>query len=449
MRIRKNILWAGIALSISTVLAVAGMAGAAGKAAKKVKDPRVLVYETYTFNGKGYTQSFIPTKIDTFSIVSGVNNVITPKVSSVIWSEDDGEYTADWDNWEYPSKEVGDRMEILKNDKVVKVVKKQDIAIYLPDSNDQERSTLLSGKKARDEYNRYNKETEAYWDASSKYYDLRQKYEDTVQKLKGKPGAVLPKEPVQPQQPVYYVSKPIKAFVVDLAVGKYTIRTLDKNGKVLKDSEKKLEVFTHRRTGIGYHIIPESEWTYPVQSDDPTSIIYYVGERDLYFNPQDEKEYNLHDYTKLMKPNAPFSDNAPRDRWNWVYTEARSDSKLKLYKNGKLDQTIVEKPYVVEQTPGAALGYNILDWNPKDPKSTQPTFKAHKIVLRDKGVFTVKYVGKDGKENPTGYREMRPVKEVNPNTLFIISFIPVLAGLAISLVRVLKTRTSAKHSIGA
>lgn len=412
----------------------------AAKESKK-KDNMQLAYQMITFNGKGYSENFVPTSEKTFSIIADQNNVITPKTVDIAWSDEAGEYMADWDNWEHPAKEVGAKLQVLKDGKIVDTIDKTDVAMYYPNLNDQDQSTLLAGKEATEAFKRYSKAQDEYWDASAKYQEEQANYDEAVAELQGTPGAVLPKAPQPPQEPAYYVSAPIKAFVINLPKGEYEIKTLDKSGRVIKDSEKTIMTFTARRKGIGYSIKPEAKWTYPENNDDPTSIIYYVGQVELFFNPEQENEYNIKDYTKLLRPNSPFSNNAPKDQWTWVHVNATPKAKLKLYKNGKLDDTIVDRPYIVEQTPGAALGYNIVDFAVRQDKSQEPTFTAHKVVLRDKGVFKLQYVDENGKVDPSGYREARPIKDINSNILFLISIIPFIFGLIVAAVRAIRTKS--------
>lgn len=425
-----------IALSLVAMVSASGMVLAAGKK----KNTMQFVYQAYAYNGKGYGETFVPQREDSLHLIAGVSNVITPKVADVAWSEESGEWMADWSNWDHPAKDAGDRLQVIEGGKVKHNIGKITVCMYYPDANATDVSKLLSGQAAEAKFAQFQKETDLYYAASSAYEALQAQ----VEELKKQPGAAIPALPAKPEAPKYSVSQPMQAFIVNLKRGSYTIRTLDKDGSVIKDSQKTLVAFKFRRIGIGYEIKPETKWTYPVQNNDRTNIIYYVGKSELFFTPNTENEYNVRDFTKLMRPNSPMSNNAPKDMWDWVQVSKKEGTSLKLLKNGKPYQEIKEQPWIVVQTPGSALGYNIEEWIPGKSKETQPHFRAHKVVLSDKGSFEIRLVGADGKIDPSGDRQARPIKDINSAILFIIALVPFAFGVIVSAVRAAKTRSQFK-----
>ena len=166
---------------------------------------------------------------------------------------------------------------------------------------------------------------------------------------------------------------------------------------------------------------------------------------ELFFIPNKETEYNVLDYAKLNTPNSPYSNNAPTDQWTWVHTAKQNGTTLKVYKNGKPYQTISEKPWIVVQTPGAALGYNIVEWVKGKSKESAPHFRAHQVILKDKGAFSIRLIRANGTEGiHPGYREARPIKEINPLVLFLVSLVPFLGGCLIAGIRAWHTRSQFK-----
>ena len=127
------------------------------KAAAKVVvsvDHTQFAYKLDVFTGKGYAENFVPQAEKSMRVVANVGNVIMPKTADVQWSESDGQWVADWENYDHPSQDVGDIMQVLQGGKVITTVRKVTVAIYYPDTSAQDQSTLLTGKSAQDALNR-------------------------------------------------------------------------------------------------------------------------------------------------------------------------------------------------------------------------------------------------------------------------------------------------------
>src|SRR5690606_22527339 len=136
---------------------------------------------------------------------------------------------------------------------------------------------------------------EELWKQFQKDYDyyyrvLLPEYDALIKKIlkevneKGPfPEDEVPIMPSEPQIPInYYAEEPRKGYAVDLPAGRYQIRLVDGEGKVIPDSKKNLVVFSPRREGIGYLVIPVHKWTMPFQSSDPSRAFYLDGHQTFY-----------------------------------------------------------------------------------------------------------------------------------------------------------------------
>ena len=89
-----------------------------------------------------------------------------------------------------------------------------------------------------------------------------------------------------PEHPGYFVREPDNAFLFNLEPGEYSIRFMLPDGTTLEGSEKRVLVHEKwRENSIGYDVIPADQWTRPVLSQTPASVLYVDGTTDLYLLP--------------------------------------------------------------------------------------------------------------------------------------------------------------------
>jgi len=164
--------------------------------------------------------------------------------------------------------------------------------------------------------------------------------------------------------------------------------------------------------------------------------VYVEGKPALYFRPFQQNEYVDLYYAKLLDPQNPGS----AERYRWVNIEQKGALTLQLLQGGKVVKTIHEMPYMVAQIPGAALGYNVVDYNPEDPnmRGRSPSLIAYKLTLdMSGGGYTLRLVDPKTKEVlPGSERELRPVKIRESKSVYLLpSLIPLIAGLGVFIWR--------------
>jgi len=434
-------------LTIFSLILVSTTVVLAQEQKKKGKQPQVstapvlqeqLVYSWNVFDGKTYTAGFIPKSEDTIYLIANKDNAISAKKTLVYFWPITGKYMA---GWKTLSEGVDGILEILKDGKVIKRLKKEDNVLYYPEGYWGEKALFYKDEEARKQYEKYKKVLDDYYNALKKYYEARIEYRKKLDKFfkevkkrreAGEEGPLnieIPKEPKPPKGPNFYVTEPKKDYIINLPPGKYRIRIRARDKTIIEGSEKNLFVFTSRRTrGVGYEIIPGNRWTKKEQCNDPASIIYAAGKNVLYFRPYFQDEYNELYHNKLMDP-----QNTGRvENWKWVHTDPIKDVILLFYGRGNPLSKVIEKPYIVQQIPGPELGYNILEYNKKDFPYKNPTFSGYQLVLTKKlpreGYFI--YLEKKGKSTimPKSKREIRIVKKENANFLYCLSIFPLVVG---------------------
>ena len=188
-----------------------------------------------------------------------------------------------------------------------------------------------------------------------------------------------------------------RGFILNLPAGRYTVRLINPDGTIAEGSERAVIVHTRGRTGgVGFEIIPSDKWTRPAASVTPSSTIYANGAADLYLRPFFEDEYNDLFYARTVDNAAPGNSSIAR----WVRVQQVPRAGIIVKRPGRDPEKLSEKPFVVEQSQGNALGYTITPWDPNGSgKDKQPNLVAFPVPLRD-GVTRVSLSAVDARGEP-------------------------------------------------
>jgi len=420
-----------------------------------------LVYRQRFFDGKGYggkghPDGFIPHTEDTIYLIADHDNTISARITLVYFWPVAAKYRA---NWEVLNEEVEGTLEILKDEKVIKSLEKENNCIYYPEGYIGEASLLYTGEKAekmrkgfeeiveryymavrmwRRKVTEYNKKVAEFRQEMEK---IREKWRETGEEPSDEEIEKLilkkPEKSEPPEPPKFYVTEPRKDYTVNLPQGTYKIRVRAKDGTA-QDSQKNLVVFGPRKTAaIGYEIVPENRWAKRESCDDPRSIIYVEGEENtLYFQPFYQDEYNEFYYNKLADP-----QNYGREKkWRWVRSEFIKNGLLVLLKEGKIIKKIENIPYYAKEIRGEQRGFDIIEYKKEEMSpDIRPTFEGHKVNLSSelvKGNCQVNLGKKNtGEFVKGGEREIRLVTKENSKYFYPFALFPLVIGLVIFIQR--------------
>ena len=428
------------------IMLICVLTAAAGVQAAPPQREKQVVYGITPWTGKEYGGTFAPKGIDKIYLLAGADNVINTLETEVYFWPITNEYMANW----FESREVVEgKLQILQDGKEIRVLERQPYAHFYPDGFYAGVSEILVGDAAEKKFQEYRDAIEGYWQAVNDYRQAYAEYEQRMAEILEEVSQTgktytedeLPKPPEQPSPPIWYVTEATEAFIVNLPVGEYVIRTIDDQGRAVDGTEKKLKVFDKRRTGVGYQIIPESKWTRPVQSDDASQILYLEGTRTMYLKAFRESEYNQHDYLKMTSLEQPLAGAGATSAYMWVHeTEVPNDTKVQILQGGKVVMEVEYKPYYVKQTPGYALGYEILEFDPEADEfaGRRPSFEAVKLEL-EPGTYEIRAVDSSGRVLEGSVRDIRSVNVVPMWQLYVLSLLPLLVGLVV-VVRRRRTR---------
>ncbi|NLA57376.1 MAG: hypothetical protein GX855_00495 [Firmicutes bacterium] len=428
-------------LRLSIIVMCVLMAVAGVQAAPPQREKQV-VYGITPWTGKEYGGTFAPKGIDKMYLLANTNNLINTLETEVYFWPITNEYMANW----FESREVVEgKLQILQDGKEIMVLERQPYSHYYPEGFYAGTSELLIGDAAEKKYQEYRDAIDGYWDAVREYREAYAEYEEQMSAIlkevseTGKTYSEdeLPKPPEQPTPPVWYVTQATEGFIINLPVGEYVIRTIDEQGNVIEGTEKKLKVFDKRRTGIGYQIIPESKWTRPVQSDDATQILYMEGSRTMYLKAFHESEYNQHDYLKMTSLEQPLAGEGASSSYMWIHEkEVPADTKIQILQGGVVVKEAEYKPYYVKQTPGYALGYEIIEFDPDSDEfaGRRPSFEAVKLEL-EPGSYEIRAIDSSGRVLEGSVRSIRSVNVVPMWQLYLLALLPLVVGLIVVIRR--------------
>jgi len=383
---------------------------------------RQFVYGINAFTWDGYAGSLSARPSHTIYLLAGRPSIVSARETLVYFWPVTGDYRADWASL---NADVPGMLEVVHAGRVVAVLPHQSYVLQYPNGPDSAPSLLYVGEEARRRYRDFIDARNAYRDALTRYYEARRRYLDALDKVTAarQRGATLPL-PSPPEEPTpfrLFSSEVHDGFVVDLAPGQYAIRVRRPDGQVVGGSQRSLVVFTHRREGVGFTIVPQTRWTVPERADEPASTIYARQDQTLYFQPFAAREYNDLAYTRLTNPQS--LEGRP-DGWRWEYTEPIAGGRLQA-SGSSGTATVTSRPFHVEQTTGEALGYQVVE--PAAGQSVDFTG----FAVRVDGTIHLALLDASGRHLPGSERVVRVPRLGAAWPLGVIPLVPLTLGAAI------------------
>lgn len=403
---------------------------------------RQLVYALEAFEGVGYASSFAPLSEDTIYLLAGQDNALSPRYTMVYYWPLSRSYRADWNVLNEPVE--ADSLEILRGRSLIQTTSLTVFSIAFPEGYGSRKSELYWGDGAEERYLRFQEQRKEYYAQMREYRNAMQEYEraydEYTDAMLDEKIAEKPPAPIRPEEPspfLLVVTPPTQGFRVNLPSGEYRIRLKGPEGETIPGSEKRLVVFSHRRQGIGYNILPESRWTKPERSDDPQETIYVDGKSNaaLYLQPFLEAEFNEAYYRGLLDPQ---DHSGGEDRWVWAHLEAYGQATMSLFDPGRGGEfsRLEEKPFSVIQSPGPRLGYAVVEHQPETMGGQRPTFTGFELKLTDReGGLTLWLLDSSGAIVEGSEREVRWLPQHRPAIQYLWLCGPLLAGLSAYLFR--------------
>ncbi len=414
--------------------ALAALGAPAPLAAQAPTREPAFVYAVNAYMPDGYTPSIYLPQHDTLYLLADQPNAVAPRNTLIYYWPIDNAYRADWTA---RNELVSSTLEVSGGSLPSRTFELTDYIVQYDAADPYDSLRVYTGAEARTRYDAFVDERNAYWKAVQDYQDRFVEYgaklDEAVQKSEGgtKPQNVPP-PPEEPPPFTKQASVPVKAFVLSLPAGEYRMRLRDPGGAWLPGLDRKLVVFRARRQAISYNVVPQSKWTVPEQSDDPGQAIYAPGQATLYFAPFLSAEYNDLYYRRLQNPQG--TDGRP-DQWTWIRLKPLEGTTLQVRGGDGSTRAVQFLGYRVNQLPGAALGYEVVDYDPKTMRGS-PSFKGFNLEIgASQPVLSVALQDGSGRILPGSEREVRALRDTNPVLWFALPGAPLVAGAVVMLLR--------------
>jgi hypothetical protein len=390
-----------------------------------------IVYRLQSHTGTEHKILYSPPQVEEIYLLAGTDNIIDPRYTLVYYWPLSREYFASWERLDVP---VEGKLEILKNGGMIQTLPREEVVLSYPKGASRGRSIVLKGEKAimkQKEYetlaDKFEEEVAAF---GQKILQYRKNLKEFMKgDVSGNPGAVLPKPPVEPVPPILYVSNLMKTFVVNLPVGRYSIRIRAEDGTIVEGSERNLVLFQPlQEEGIGYEIMPEERWTVRLSADDSDGGIYCEPGKALFLIPFRTTAYDESSYIRLINPQGLGREGV----LEWIHKDRIENMRLLLLSHGKLVRMVEWKKYYVKQVPGAELGYKIIEYDEEAASGESPTFSGFFLSFEEKDSGNRYEIVLEnlvtGERISGSKRKLRIIGKTGVSSLWAISFIPSVLG---------------------
>jgi hypothetical protein len=414
-----------------------------------------FIYSILAFNGKDYAGTFVREEADTIYLVADVDNFLTVRNVFVYFWPITQDWKTDTSALNVPFEGT---LELGGREVEPEMLGMTPYTYYNIRGEYELNWKVAKEAEAEAAWQHYQDLMDAYWQSVSEYYEKRALYEAMLNELtvtitkmrdEGKDVTALIdtlkelKAPPEPQYPSEYIVPPLpiqKAFILNLPVGEYEIRFFTEDGKIMEGSERRIVAFEKRRAeAIGLEVIPGDKWTRPVESKTPASVLYVDGSTDLYIRPFYQQEYNDLFYEKMRKNDAKGNPTLMK----WVRIQQVPRARVEVTGRASESRMLREEPFYVEQAKGAALGYQIVPFDPQGKhKDREPSLQAfHVPVSKDQRVIRLRVQDKEGRYLPSSERQIRLI---TPSRIGIVSLI--LAACPLIAMIIVMVRRSRRYT---
>ena len=312
--------------------------------------------------------TFAPPVVDTIYLMSTETSLISPRITSVYYWPITNDYRA---SWNVLNEIVEGELEIMRGLQMVESIEQTTYTIHFHrGQGSTNKPTLYIGSEAEGAYAQFLDEQLAFRDATLAYEAARQAWIENARLLarEGVAPDDMPPGPAEPPPFNLFSTGLNSGFPVKLEAGRYRIHTRAADGTIVPGSERRLIVFSPRRTAVGYEVVPEQRWTFPEESNDLEGAILGAENTAVYLKPFVTREYPAQSYARLQNPQDTSITQA--GEWTWVAGEPIEDAMLERVSGGRLLEQIPLQAYTVKQTPGGEFGYEILEYDSRTPDVT-------------------------------------------------------------------------------
>jgi hypothetical protein len=375
--------------------------------------------------------TFAPPVVDTIYLMSTETSILSPRITSVYYWPITNDYRA---SWNILNEVVDGKLEIMQGLQTVETIEQTTYTIHFRrGQGSANKPTLYIGSEAVAANAQFEADQLAYREATLAYQEARQAWLAAAREAQqqGVDPDDFPPAPLEPLPLNTFSTGLNSGFPVQLEAGTYRMQTRAADGTIVPKSERRLVVFSPRRTAVGYEVVPEQRWTFPEESNDLEGAILGAEDTAVYLKPFITREYPALAYARLQDPQDASVTQA--GEWTWVAGEPIEDVILERVSGGRVLEQIPLQAYTVKQTPGGEFGYDILEYDSRTPEITpRVDFIGFRLPFaNDNRSFSVRLRSSDNTLLLGSNRAVRVADSNSPILLGLISMLPLLAGASI------------------
>jgi hypothetical protein len=321
------------------------------------EEREALVWVSNVWDGNVYRTTFDPPMARTLYSLKGQPVVLRLTRTFIYYWPLTRRYEADWLTRD---ETITGDLEVWQGSKRVATLRLTEYVIQSPAGDFGAQTILYAGAAARQKFAEYQAEQDRYREAVAAYSTTRGQAAG---------GPTL----APPQPPTRATTNLTPGFILDLPVGRYTVRLIAPNRVEVPTSERELVVFAPRRHGVAYQVIPEERWTVPEVSFTNLDAIYTSGAQTIYLAPYRAIEVPVREYSGLRDPQ---DRSGWRSGWRWVLAEPLKDQPFRVRGRDRVS-SVPYRLYEVAQESGPRLGYRVVDTRP----GQTPSFGGYRLAL--------------------------------------------------------------------
>lgn len=428
-----------IFLIIMLSLGILSLCSCRGSSLQQWTGENTFVYAVTLNDLTAIRSALIPPNVDSIYMLSDILGIISPRQTRVYYWPLTNRYLADWNTL---NTLIEGDLEVLEKDDVVEVIPLQDYVIQYDTNNVAESLAIHIGEKAGQMYQVFKTAQLEYQQAMFDYYDERKNWIEEMDELykkleKGETVGEFPMEPDQPPPFTFFSTEVIQGYPINLPEGEYSIRMKLSDGSSFPESIKDLIIFKARKISVTYDVIPETRWTKPAESYNPSGVLYVTPGTEIYMKPYQGSEYRDLYFTNMLDPQ---DDTGRLDRWQWVPQFPLSGVTMRISYEGSVLRENELQPFYVKQTSGSSLSYEVV---PYDPESmNQISFEGFMIgTIEGYKELQVVLLDEEGNKLPGSERLIRLINVDRGKYLYPLSTFPLIIGLVIVFYRRQKTKS--------
>jgi hypothetical protein len=421
-------------------LLLIGLTGSAVVRAQEPQRQRAFVYGINAALENTYTGSFAPPSVPTLYLLADQTSILSPRMTEIYFWAITNEYKA---SWELLNEPVPGTLEIVQGGQVIQQTEPTSYTLHYQTHGTDVDAQLFLGRDADAAQARFSAEQQRYQTDLSVYYKAQLAWtaaaDDANQRAQKGEKVTLPPAP-QPPAPISVTSNGVNQGIpVKLPAGAYQVRLRGRDGAIVPDSTRTLEVFGPRRAAIGYTVVPETRWTTPDKVDDLSDVIVGTPNSQIYLTPHTAREFPTHAYTLLQDPQQQVGETTD---WTWVMGESIATGELEIVAAGQPPERRALTPYLVTQVPGNTLGYQIQQFLP-DPQrpNAAPDLVGYPLHIDQPGSgFEIRMVSPQGEVLVGSSRLVRTPAATRLSLLLLLAALPLVVGTAVIVRRRVQQR---------